>query len=166
MRLQFGECLIDVERRELRRAGESVHVEPQVLDLILYLIQHRDRVVSKDHCWRPYGRGASCRTLPLAHASMRLGRPLVTATSCKTSFKHWLGAGFGSSPRSRRTTPWREWLPPRQARWYQLRGPPQRPNGPRSRCCPLTILVGHPMRPTSQKAWRMPSSPASRTSAG
>jgi DNA-binding winged helix-turn-helix (wHTH) protein len=31
MRLQFGECLIDVERRELRRAGESVHVEPQVL---------------------------------------------------------------------------------------------------------------------------------------
>ena len=48
MRVLFGECAIDVERRELRRAGEPVHVEPQVFDLILYLIRNRDRVVSKD----------------------------------------------------------------------------------------------------------------------
>ena len=48
MRILFGECSIDVERRELRRAGKPVHVEPQVFDLILHLIRHRDRVVSKD----------------------------------------------------------------------------------------------------------------------
>jgi TolB-like protein/cytochrome c-type biogenesis protein CcmH/NrfG len=48
MILSFGDCEIDVERREVRRAGVPVHVEPQVFDLLIYLVQNRDRVVSKD----------------------------------------------------------------------------------------------------------------------
>jgi len=48
MILIFGDCEIDLERRELRRAGRAVHVEPQVFDLLAYLTQNRDRVVSKD----------------------------------------------------------------------------------------------------------------------
>jgi TolB-like protein len=39
---------IDVERRELRHAKAPVHVEPQVFDLLVYLVNNRDRVVSKD----------------------------------------------------------------------------------------------------------------------
>src|ERR1700742_2768758 len=48
MKLRFGECEIDLERRELWRARLAVHVEPQVFDFLVYLIQNRDRVVSKD----------------------------------------------------------------------------------------------------------------------
>ena len=49
MIIGFGEDYeIDVERRELRRAQMRVHVEPQVFDLLVYLVQNRDRVVSKD----------------------------------------------------------------------------------------------------------------------
>ena len=48
MILSFGDYEIDVERRELRRARTPVHVEPQVFDLLVYLVQNRDRVVSKD----------------------------------------------------------------------------------------------------------------------
>jgi TolB-like protein len=48
MTLSFGDYEIDVERRELRRARIPVHVEPQVFDLLVYLVQNRDRVVSKD----------------------------------------------------------------------------------------------------------------------
>jgi adenylate cyclase len=48
MTLSFGDYEIDVERRELRRAKTQVHVEPQVFDLLVYLVQNRDRVVSKD----------------------------------------------------------------------------------------------------------------------
>ena len=48
MTLCFGNCEIDVERREIRRAEDSVHVEPQVFDLLVYLLRNRDRVVSKD----------------------------------------------------------------------------------------------------------------------
>ena len=49
MRLLFGDCALDVERCELRRAGDLVHVEPQVFDLILHLIRNRHQVVSKEH---------------------------------------------------------------------------------------------------------------------
>ena len=48
MTLSFDDYEIDVERRELRRAKTPVHVEPQVFDLLVYLVQNRDRVVSKD----------------------------------------------------------------------------------------------------------------------
>ena len=48
MPLSFGDYEIDVERRELSRATVPIHVEPQVFDLLVYLVQNRDRVVSKD----------------------------------------------------------------------------------------------------------------------
>ncbi len=48
MTLSFGDCEIDLERRELWRAKRAVHVEPQVFDLLVYLVQNRNRVVSKD----------------------------------------------------------------------------------------------------------------------
>jgi TolB-like protein len=48
MLFNFGSCSIDCDRRELRRGGELVAVEPQVFDVLVYLIRHRDRVVSRD----------------------------------------------------------------------------------------------------------------------
>ena len=48
MLLAFGDHVLDVERRELRRGAELIALEPQVFDLLLYLVQNRDRVVSKD----------------------------------------------------------------------------------------------------------------------
>ena len=48
MLLAFGDYVLDSERRELRRGAELIAVEPQVFDLLLYLVQQRDRVVSKD----------------------------------------------------------------------------------------------------------------------
>jgi TolB-like protein len=45
---RFGDHVLDIERRELRRGGEPVPLEPQVFDLLVYLVRNRDRVVSKD----------------------------------------------------------------------------------------------------------------------
>jgi TolB-like protein len=44
----FSDHTLDTNRRELCRRGEAIAVEPQVFDLLVYLIEHRDRVVSKD----------------------------------------------------------------------------------------------------------------------
>jgi DNA-binding winged helix-turn-helix (wHTH) protein/pimeloyl-ACP methyl ester carboxylesterase len=65
LRFQFGDFAIDLERRELRRGGELVAVEPQVFDLLVYLIGHRDRVISKDDLLRDVwgGRIVSDSTL-------------------------------------------------------------------------------------------------------
>src|SRR5215204_386777 len=48
MAFVFGENELDLRRHELRRAGAVVHVEPQVFDLIAFLVRSRDRIVSKD----------------------------------------------------------------------------------------------------------------------
>ena len=48
MQFRFENHVLDADRRELRRGAELVAVEPQVFDLLLYLVQNRDRVVSKD----------------------------------------------------------------------------------------------------------------------
>ena len=49
MQFLFADCVLDPERRELTRASKAVAVGPQVFDLLLYLVQNRDHLVSKDH---------------------------------------------------------------------------------------------------------------------
>jgi TolB-like protein/cytochrome c-type biogenesis protein CcmH/NrfG len=57
--------LLDTDRRELSREQVPVAVEPQVFDLVVHLMENRDRVVSKDELidkiWR--GRSVSESTL-------------------------------------------------------------------------------------------------------
>jgi adenylate cyclase len=48
VRFEFGDHLLDVDRHELRRRGEPVAIEPQVFDVLVYLVQNRDRIVSRD----------------------------------------------------------------------------------------------------------------------
>src|SRR6185437_8037837 len=48
MQFLFGDHTLDADRRELRRGAEPISVEPQVFDLLIYLVENRDRVVSKD----------------------------------------------------------------------------------------------------------------------
>lgn len=44
----FADCELDAVRCELRRGGAARHVEPQVFDVLLYLVTHRDRLVTRD----------------------------------------------------------------------------------------------------------------------
>jgi DNA-binding winged helix-turn-helix (wHTH) protein len=45
--VRFGDVELDGPRRELLRGGRPVHLEPQAVDLLAALIEHRDRVLSK-----------------------------------------------------------------------------------------------------------------------
>jgi DNA-binding winged helix-turn-helix (wHTH) protein len=44
MRFSFGEYELDTEARTLLRAGKRIRVQAKVLDLLAYLIEHRERV--------------------------------------------------------------------------------------------------------------------------
>ena len=44
----FNNYVLDYQRRELRADDVPVALEPQVFDILVYLIENRDRVVSKD----------------------------------------------------------------------------------------------------------------------
>ena len=48
MRYLFEDLALDTDCRELRRGADTVPVEPQVFDLLVYLIRNRERVVSRD----------------------------------------------------------------------------------------------------------------------
>jgi TolB-like protein/DNA-binding winged helix-turn-helix (wHTH) protein len=48
MKYRFSDFEIDLSQHELRRDGVSVHIEPQVFDVIVHLVRNHDRVVSKD----------------------------------------------------------------------------------------------------------------------
>ena len=48
MQFLFGDYALDLDRRELRRGSGLIPVGPQVFDLLVYLVQNRERVVSKD----------------------------------------------------------------------------------------------------------------------
>lgn len=48
VQISFEKCCLDLKRRELRREETLVPIEPQVFDLLVYLIENRDRVVSRD----------------------------------------------------------------------------------------------------------------------
>jgi TolB-like protein len=57
MHLAFAGYEVDLDRHELRRGDEIVHVEPQVFDLLVHLVRNRDRVVSKDELFETIWQG-------------------------------------------------------------------------------------------------------------
>ena len=55
MRLAFGDCMLDTERYELRRAGQGIALEPRAFRVLAYLLRHAGRAVAKQElvqaCW-------------------------------------------------------------------------------------------------------------------
>ena len=56
MGFRFEDFVLDPERRELRRAEALVALEPQVFDVLTYLVRHRDRVVTPARTFARWGR--------------------------------------------------------------------------------------------------------------
>lgn len=77
MRYAFADCVLDTDRREIHCAGEVQVLRPKVFQVLVYLIEHRDRVISKDellqNCWP--GRVVTEATLStcLKHVRVALG---------------------------------------------------------------------------------------------
>ena len=77
MRLRFADCVLDVDRFELSRAGRPVAVQPKVLDLLLFLLRQGERTVSKqellDAVWPDVATGESSLTRAVSFARAALG---------------------------------------------------------------------------------------------
>jgi len=59
MRFAFGEFLLDTEAPTLERRGRRVPIAPKAFDLLVYLIEHRERVVSPEEALDVLWRGVS-----------------------------------------------------------------------------------------------------------
>ena len=74
---RFDDCELDLHQFELRRGGEVVHVEPQVLDVLAHLIANRNRLVPKaellDAVWGDRFVSESALTSRLKEARRAVG---------------------------------------------------------------------------------------------
>lgn len=57
MQYSFNDFLIDTELFELKKNNELVSIEPQVLDLIIFLIEKNERLVSKEEIYNSIWSG-------------------------------------------------------------------------------------------------------------
>jgi DNA-binding winged helix-turn-helix (wHTH) protein/tetratricopeptide (TPR) repeat protein len=67
-RVLFGNCQIDGPSRTLLRNGEAVGIQPKVFDLLLYLIENRDRVVSTEELLDAFWNSVAVTPSSLARA--------------------------------------------------------------------------------------------------
>ncbi|MFC8849203.1 MULTISPECIES: alpha/beta fold hydrolase [unclassified Micromonospora] len=74
---RFGAYELSVAGHQLRRDGESIHVEPRAFDLLCYLVAHRNRVVSKnellDEVWGDRFVSEAALTTALRTARLAIG---------------------------------------------------------------------------------------------
>ncbi len=77
MRLAFGNCVLDLERRELYRDSAVVHTRAKVFDILNYFVVNRDRVLSRDEL--------------LAHGWPHLTVSDATLSSCILSVRRAIG---------------------------------------------------------------------------
>jgi DNA-binding winged helix-turn-helix (wHTH) protein len=78
MVLAFAQFELDVAACELRRDGRSVPLQPRVFDTLRYLVEHRDRLVSKqeliDALWGGQQLNAVAVPWSISHARKALGQ--------------------------------------------------------------------------------------------
>ena len=94
MLYRFGNHVIDTARFELIRNGSPVDVEPKVLKLLIFLIENRDRVVSRGEL-HPKLWGRRLVTDNALNVCIRAARRAIDDTGhSQTAIKTIRGAGY------------------------------------------------------------------------
>jgi len=76
MRYQFDDFTLDTNRFELCKCGETIHAEPQVIELLALLIENHQRMISKDELLDTIWRGRVVSESALS-SRIKLARQLL-----------------------------------------------------------------------------------------
>jgi TolB-like protein/DNA-binding winged helix-turn-helix (wHTH) protein/Tfp pilus assembly protein PilF len=148
---RFENFVLDLGRRELLKGTTLVAVEPQVFDLISYLVQNRERVVSKDdlieHVWNGRVVSESTLTSRITSARQALGDDGENQRLIRTVSRKGLrfvaevheGEGPAQTAKPEAAGPSLDPVPP------VLHGtPPRLPDKPSIAVLPFTNMSGDP----------------------
>lgn len=94
MKYRFRAFELDAGRRELLRAGEPVDVQPLVLELLLYLVCNRDRVVSKDELLTKLWAGSHVSEASLSRAISLARRAIDDSSRSDPLIRTHMRVGF------------------------------------------------------------------------
>ena len=77
MLYRFAEFELDLDQYELRRNGEPVELQPKVIEVLRYLLEHSDRMVPReellDRLWPEVAVGEAVLTRAVSAARRALG---------------------------------------------------------------------------------------------
>ena len=147
MRYTLGDYTLDTQRYELCRAGIPLQLQPKVFDLLAYLIQHRDRVVTRqdlfDALWPEQFVSEDALEWTIAEARRAVGDSGRAQRVIKTirgrGYRLW--RRLRNSSRlcliMRRCLPQHVHLPLRKVLLWRI---PWAGNASRSRCSPVPCL--------------------------
>src|SRR3712207_4268695 len=85
---------LDAARLELRRDGARVPLEPQAFDVLLYLVRHRDRVVSKEELMDQVWGGRFVSETAVTSRIKQIRRALGDDGQAQTFVKTSHGRGY------------------------------------------------------------------------
>ena len=91
---RFGQCTIDLARRELKRDGEEVEVQPRVFDLLVYLATHAERAIDKDELQDAVWPGMFITETALTRAVMKARKAVGDDASRQQVIKTIHGHGY------------------------------------------------------------------------
>lgn len=92
--MRFGDYELDLARFELRRGGVRVRVQPKVLDLLVYLLRNRERVVPKEELLDAVWEGVAVSETALTHAVKEARRAVRDDGSRQTVIQTVRGRGY------------------------------------------------------------------------
>jgi DNA-binding winged helix-turn-helix (wHTH) protein len=90
----FGKCQLDTDRYELSRDGVPCHVEPQVLDLLLYFLKNPGRLVTKAEIFETIWEGRCVSDSALSARVSVLRRAIGDGCSEEGSLRTVFRRGF------------------------------------------------------------------------
>ena len=94
MRYVFDSFVIDAAARELAASGTPLRIEPKALDLLVHLIEWRDRVVSKDELVKAVWQGRFVSDAAISSAVSAARRALGDDGQQQRYVKTMHGRGF------------------------------------------------------------------------
>jgi DNA-binding winged helix-turn-helix (wHTH) protein/tetratricopeptide (TPR) repeat protein len=92
--MRFAEYELDLAQFELRRSGVRVRVQPKVLDLLIYLMRNRERVVPKGELLDAVWQGVAVSEMALTHAIKEARRAVRDDGNRQTVIRTVRGRGY------------------------------------------------------------------------
>jgi DNA-binding winged helix-turn-helix (wHTH) protein len=90
----FGDFTLDEAVQELRRRGEIIALEPKAFQVLCYLLQHYDRVVSRDELFAQFWPDTYVSDWALNRCVARIRKALADGRDEVTFIKTVHGRGY------------------------------------------------------------------------
>src|SRR5215475_4584970 len=94
MRYVFGDYELDTQLYELHHAGQPCRLEPQVFNVLRYLIEHRERVVTKDELLEQLWPKQFISEVTLNHRVMAARKAIGDSGQAQRCIKTLHGRGY------------------------------------------------------------------------